>query len=84
MFYNYKSKQFSILKGDKLFREKLFSHTQGLVSEIDDDTFLVEEPDTGILWIIKDKKVIYKGVFKSKHAGYHHMLNWTRVIDKLK
>ena len=69
--------------GDSIFREnKIFTNTEGLMDFIDPDTYLVEEQNTGVIWIIKDDMVIYKNVLKSQHKGYHHLPNWIRIIKQ--
>ena len=69
--------------GDSIFRaNEIFSGTEGLIEFTDNSTYLIEEQNTGLIWIINDDKVIYKNVFKSQHKGYHHLPNWTRVIKR--
>lgn len=68
--------------GDSLFRaNKIFTYTEGLMEFVDPQTYLVEEQNSGIIWIIKDDQVLYKNVFESQHEGYHHLPNWTRVVN---
>lgn len=81
MSYSYKDETFSIREEDSVFMNELFSHTQGLISKIDENMLLIEEQNKGVLWIVKNGEVIYKNVYESQHEGYHHMLNWTRVIE---
>jgi hypothetical protein len=67
--------------GDSIFRaNEIFTHGEGVMEFVDPSTYFVEEQNTGLIWIIKDDKVIYKNVLKSQHEGYHHLLNWIRVI----
>lgn len=79
--YNLKTKSFSFI-GDSVFRaNKIFTLNEGLAEFIDQDTYFVEEQNSGILWIIKNDEVIYKNVYKSQHDGHHHLPNWTRIIN---
>ena len=78
--YDFDDESFSFI-GDSVFRaNEIFSMTEGLIDFLDPKTYFVEEQNTGLIWIIKDDKVIYKNVFKSQHEGYHHLPNWTRII----
>lgn len=68
---------------DSLFREnEIFTQTEGLMEFVDPSTCFVEEQNTGLIWIIKDDKVIYKNVLESQHEGYHHLPNWIRIIKQ--
>lgn len=68
--------------GEELFaREKIYTENEGLVEFIDEDTYLVEEQNSGILWVIRNDTVIYKDVFDSQHDGHHHLPNWTRIVS---
>lgn len=78
--YNMENKSFSFI-GDSIFRaNKIFTQSEGLVEFINQNTYFVEEQNSGILWVIMDDKVIYKNVLKSQHEGYHHLPNWIRII----
>ena len=60
---------------------EIFTKTEGLQEFINPNTYFVEEQNSGLLWIIRNDEVIYKNVFKSQHEGYHHLPNWTRIIN---
>ena len=78
--YDFHNNSFSFI-GDSVFRaNKIFTMTEGLMEFINPTTYFVEEQNSGLLWVIKDKEVIYKNVLKSQHNGYHHLPNWTRII----
>lgn len=79
--YNFDNDSFSII-GDSLFKaNNIFSYTESLQEFIDDDTYFVEEQNSGVLWVIRNNKVLYRNVLKSKqYEGYHHLPNWTRII----
>lgn len=80
--YNFGDNSFSFI-GDSVFRANdIFSYTEGLMEFVDPATYFVEEQNTGLIWIIRDDKVLYKNVLKSQHEGYHHLPNWIRVIKK--
>ena len=78
--YNLRDKSFNVI-GEAVFRKnEIYSHTEGLIEFIDPTTYFVEEQNSGVIWIIKDDRVVYKNVFKSQHDGYHHLTNWIRTI----
>jgi hypothetical protein len=78
--YNFEDGSISFI-GDSIFRANhIFSRSESLQEFIDPDTYLVEEQNSAILWVIKNDEVIYKNVLKSPYDGYHHLLNWTRII----
>jgi len=78
--YDFRDESYSFI-GDSIFRaNKIFTYTEGLFEFIDDSTYFVEEQNSGVMWVIRDNEVIYKNVLKSQHEGYHHLLNWTRII----
>lgn len=68
--------------GDSIFRaNRIFTSTEGLQEHIEGSTYFVEEQNSGLIWVLNDKEVIYKNVLKSQHEGYHHLPNWIRVIE---
>jgi len=78
--YSYENGRLSFI-GDSIFRANaIYTFTEGLMEFTDSSTYLVEEQNSGLIWIIKDDEVIYKDVFRSQHEGYHHLPNWTRVV----
>ena len=78
--YDFSNKRMSFI-GDSVFRaNEIFTGSEGLMEFVDPSTYFVEEQNSGLIWIIKDDKVIYKNVLKSQHEGYHHLPNWIRVI----
>ena len=79
--YNLKSKTFFYIANESFVENKIFTYTEGKAEQLPDGSVFVEEQNSGLLWVIKDEKVIYKGVYKSHHAGYHHLPNWTRIIN---
>lgn len=80
--YDFSNNSLSFI-GDSLFREnKIFTKSEGLMEFIDPSTYLVEEQNSGVIWIIKDDSVLYKNVLKSQHEGYHHLPNWIRIVKQ--
>ncbi|MGW8315748.1 MAG: arylsulfotransferase family protein [Bacteroidales bacterium] len=78
--YNLRDHSFSFI-GDSIFRaNKIFTRTEGLMEFVDPSTYFVEEQNPGVIWIIKDERVLYKNAYRSQHEGYHHLPNWSRVI----
>lgn len=78
--YDFKNNSYSFIGEEVFRRNKIFTINEGLMEFIGPNTYFVEEQNPGILWVIKDDKVIYKNVLKSQHEGYHHLPNWTRII----
>lgn len=78
--YNFNSKSFLFI-GDSIFREnEIFTESEGLMEFINPTTYLVEEQNTGLIWVIKDDEVVYKNILKSQHEEYHHLPNWLRIV----
>jgi hypothetical protein len=61
---------------------KIYTFTEGLSEKIYNETYFVEEQNSGLLWILDNDNVLYKNVLSSQHKGYHHLLNWTRIIKE--
>ena len=60
--YDFGSNSFSFI-GDSAFRaNEIFTISEGLMEFVDPSTYFVEEQNTGLIWIIKDDKVLYKNV----------------------
>jgi len=79
--YDFKTQELSYI-GDSLFRANhIFTRTEGLQEFTGPGTYFVEEQNAGLLWVMEGEEVLYKGVFESQHAGYHHLPNWNRVIQ---
>lgn len=72
----------AIVDEDLFIEEKMYTENEGLVEFIDQDTYLVEEQNSGILWVIRNDTVIYKDIFRSQHEGHHHLPNWTRIVSE--
>lgn len=79
--YNFANGEFSYI-GDSIFTSnQIFTATEGLQEFVNDSVFFVEEQNSGLIWILTENEVLYKNVFKSRHKGYHHLPNWTRIVD---
>lgn len=80
VLYNLEKDSFSVI-GESTFRaNQIFTYSEGLMDFITPNMYFVEEQNSGKLWILKGDEVVYKNVLKSKHPGYHHLPNWTRII----
>lgn len=78
--YDLSTEKFSFI-GEELFRKNwIFSGNEGLHEFINDSTYFVEQQNSGYLWVIQNDEVLYKDVFESQHAGYHHLPNWNRLL----
>ena len=80
--YDFKSKSYSFLSDSIMTANKIFSLTEGLIDFYEPGSCFLEEQNPGRLWVIKDNEVVYKNVIPSQHAGYHHLPNWTRIIEE--
>ena len=79
--YNLSSKSFSFIGNSVFAKNRIHTVNEGLMEFIEPKTYFVEEQNSGVLWVIKDEKVLYKNVLKSQHVGFHHLPNWTRIIQ---
>lgn len=71
-------------KDKQLFDDNnIYTFTEGLDEHLSDGSVFVEEQNSGILWVIKNGEVIYKNILPSHHKGYHHLPNWTRLMEEL-
>ena len=78
--YDLRDDEFSFI-GDSIFEANhIFTGSEGLQEFLDEETYFVEEQNSGILWVIKNDEVIYRNVFTSQHKGHHHLPNWTRIV----
>lgn len=79
--YNLGNGSFTFI-GDSVFKaNKIYTVNEGLMEFLEPNTYFVEEQNSGILWVIKNDKVIYKNVINSQHKDHHHLPNWTRIIQ---
>ena len=78
--YDLESDTFTPLWEDVMAEHEIMTYSEGLQEFLPDGTALIEEQNTGILWVIGNEGVVYKGVYASHHTEHHHLPNWTRVI----
>lgn len=68
---------------DSIFREQqIFTYTEGKQEFLKDGRVLIEEQNSGVVWVLRGDSVLYKNVFSSHHEGYHHLTNWITTITK--
>lgn len=80
--YNLNTKEFFDI-AKKAFRDNsIFTYTEGKAEQLPDGSIFIEEQNSGLIWVLKGDEAIYKGVYKSQHEGYHHLPNWTRIINE--
>ena len=80
MSYSLNSNTFNMIQEDVFITNEIFTNTEGMVQQLNDSTYFVEEQNSGVLWVINNEKVVYKNVLPSQHEGYHHLPNWIKVI----
>ena len=79
--YNLNSKKFFDISSKAFIDNSIFTYTEGKAEQLPDGSIFIEEQNSGLIWVLKNDEVIYKGVLKSQHEGYHHLPNWTRIIN---
>ncbi|MGB0432216.1 MAG: arylsulfotransferase family protein, partial [Bacteroidia bacterium] len=79
--YGFNNEQFNFI-GDSVFKaNRIFTKNEGLMEFLGPNTYFVEEQNPGLLWVIENNKVVLKHVLKSPYEGYHHLPNWTRIVQ---
>ncbi|GAB4277825.1 MAG: hypothetical protein Kow0068_01130 [Marinilabiliales bacterium] len=78
--YDFYNDKLSFLDDSVFIANKIFTWSEGLVDYINPSMYYIEQQNQGVLWIIKNKDVVYKNVLKSQHEGYHHLPNWIRIV----
>ncbi len=78
--YNLRTGEFTPAEKELFAENEIFTFTEGMQEYLQDGSIFIEEQNSGVLWVIKDHKIRYKGVFKSHEEGYHHLPNWIKVI----
>ncbi len=81
MYYNLASQTFSAPNKEAYAQHDVYSFTEGLFELLPNGDVLIEEQNPSLLWVFRKDSLLYKGVLPSHHDGYHHLLNWTRVVD---
>ena len=59
---------------------EVMTFSEGLQEFLPDGSVFVEEQNSGVLWVLGEKGILYKDVMASHHEGHHHLPNWTRII----
>jgi hypothetical protein len=72
--------EFERIYPDLFSENEIFSFTEGLVEELADGSYFVEEQNSSVLWVLKNGEVLYKNILPSQHEGHHHLANWGRVM----
>ena len=61
MSYSLNSNTFNVIQEDVFITNEIFTNTEGMVQQLNDSTYFVEEQNSGVLWVINnEKKVVYK------------------------
>tara|TARA_R110002072_G_scaffold98561_13_gene216865 strand:- start:1155 stop:2441 length:1287 start_codon:yes stop_codon:yes gene_type:complete len=81
LIYDYNTNKFTELWPQQFAENKISTKTEGLSHFINEDLLLLEEQNSGILWIFSKDEVLYKNIFPSYIDGFREHLNWTRVIE---
>ena len=79
--YNLNTKEFFDISKKAFSDNSIFTYTEGKAEQLPDGSIFIEEQNSGLIWVLKDDEAVYKGVYKSQHEGYHHLPNWTRIIN---
>ena len=83
MAYDLKNEEYFYL-ADEAFRENgIYTFTEGISEVLSNGQLFVEEQNSSVLWVLDGDEVIYRNVLPSPHEGYHHLSNWTRVIESM-
>mgnify|MGYP001572723380 CR=1 FL=1 len=79
--YNLNTHEFFDISNKAFVKNSIFTYTEGKAEQLPDGSIFIEEQNSGLIWVLKDDEAIYKGVYISQHEGYHHLPNWTRIIN---
>lgn len=80
MAYDLKNEKLFIFESDVYRQNSIHTFTEGMQEVLADGSLWVEEQNSGLLWVFKDGKPIYRNVLKSHHPNHHHLPNWTRIL----
>lgn len=81
LIYDYNTNKFAELWPKQFKANSISTKTEGLSIFLSNGRLLVEEQNSGILWVLSENKVLYKNVFPSYIDGFMEHLNWTRIIE---
>ena len=79
--YHMENDSLKVLDNKIFIENNIFTNTEGMVEQINDSTYFIEEQNSGVLWVTQNDRVLYKNVLSSQHQGYHHLPNWIRIIE---
>ena len=80
-YYDLASQTFSAPNQEAYSQHGVYSFTEGLFEFLPNGDVLIEEQNPSLLWVFRQDSLLFKGILPSHHEGYHHLLNWTRVVD---
>ena len=80
-YYDFASQTFSAPNREAYSQNGVYSFTEGLFELLPNGDVLIEEQNPSLLWVFRQDSLLFKGILPSHHEGYHHLLNWTRVVD---
>ncbi len=79
--YHFESDSYEVKYKDLFAENDIYTFTEGLADYHSDGRIFIEEQNSGLLWVIRNDTVLYKGVLSSQHEGYHHLANWARLME---
>ena len=82
MIYDYETDEYRVIYNSAFKIGHIFTFTEGVAEFLPDSSLFVEQQNSGLLWVVKDDQILYKNVIPSHHEGYHHLPNWTRIIQE--
>jgi hypothetical protein len=80
-YYDFVSQTFSAPNKEVYSQHGVYSFTEGLFELLPNGDVLIEEQNPSLLWVFRQDSLLFKGILPSQHEDYHHLLNWTRVVD---
>ena len=78
--YDLETDTFAPLWEEVMAANEIMTFSEGLQEFLPDGSVFLEEQNSGILWVINEDEVLYRGVLHSHHPWHHHLPNWTRII----
>lgn len=82
VYYHANTDTYEVVAKETFANNYIYTFTEGLAEQLPNNRLFVEEQNSGVLWVLDGDDVLYKNVLKSQHEGYHHLSNWTRLIDE--
>ncbi len=73
--------EYTAIHEEAMRENNIFSRTEGLQERYENGLMFVEEQNSGEFWILDGDSVVYNNVLNSHHEGYHHLPNWTRIVN---